>query len=733
MGVRGFSRHGLLLVALYMGFASTIVQVLLLREILTLCRGNELIIGMIFSSWFLGVYCGARHRLSPVTRNPEPRVLLSVALIPALAALSVYMSHLVQVFFPHAAGSFYSIPTELALAFLFTLPVGFFVGLFFPALVSLVSDGAGERSGGLVFYLESLGSFAGGIVFSFLLVDRANPLAIASILLSIALAAILALVRRRLLFLAAVPLLVALFSGVIEKKIFAFVWDRTHTGRLVQYQRTKYETVAIESSGESVSVYGDGVLVYTIPDRYEARGIFHLVQSLRQERGNILLLGSGPGSLLHNLLRADIKRLYYFEPDPALWHILRPFADAYYGPLDETRLSVPGVDLRHYFKESGSTFDMIVSIPPPPDNIMLNRFYTREFFSMCRRHLTGRGIFMTSLHGFSNYMSKDLRNYVASIYAAFTGEFPFHMKTSGQTIYLIGALHRGVLPGSVEALMSSYGQSGSPNKGGFEREITENYSPDELRMFFERTQLEYFDRTIAPLARPNVSNSDLKPGAYWKNIIFTAFREQSSLHALLRDFVFFPVLMLILTGAAFWEIRRKNGSRAVLNGFFMYITGVVSISTMVLLILIYQNSHGIVYHRISAISALYMLGLALGCLAFNQMRYPGLPLVFMGIAGVLALILAGASAWAGLLYWMLIPTFSFLCGAVFPLLFTGGGGSEFDGPSWGYNRIPHDRGHRTSPARCAGSARFEYHSEHFSRHGCDVRIQMSIYVDFIND
>ncbi len=675
--MRGFSRPGLLFVALYMGFASTIVQVLLIREILTLCRGNELIIGVIFSSWFLGIYLGARQRPSPVTRNLERRVLLSAAMMPVLAALSVYFSHLVQVFVPRAVGTFYSISTELAIAFLLTLPVGFFVGFFFPALVSLISDGAGKQSGGLVFYLESLGSFAGGIVFSFVLVDRANPLAIASILLSLALAIILARGNRRLLFLAAVPLLLAVFSGVIEKRIFAFVWDRTHTGRLVQYQRTRYETVSVESSGESVSVYGDGMLMYTIPDRYEARGIFHLVQSLRQERKNILLLGSGPGSLLHNLLRADIGRLYYFEPDPGLWPILRPFADAYYGPPDETRLSVSGLDLRHYFKNSGKKFDMIISIPPPPDNIMLNRFYTREFFSMCRSHLTGRGIFMTGLHGFSNYMSNDLRDYVASIYAAFSGEFPVHMKTSGQTMYLIGARREGVLPGSAEALVSAYGRSDSLRRGGFEKEIADNYSPDELRMFFERTQLEYFDRAIAPFAHADAANRDLKPGAYWKNIVFTAFREQSALHALLRDFIFFPVLMLILTGAAFWDIRRKNGPRAVLNGFFMYITGVVSISTIILLILIYQNSQGIVYHRISVISALYMLGLALGCLAFNKRRYPGLPLIFMAVAAVLALIFAGAAAGAGLLYWALIPLFSFLCGAVFPLLFTASGGPEY--------------------------------------------------------
>ncbi|OHD69028.1 MAG: hypothetical protein A2W19_17390 [Spirochaetes bacterium RBG_16_49_21] len=675
--MRDIAKGELLLMALLMGFSSSIAQILLIREILTLCRGNELIIGMIFSSWFLGIYWGARYRPSPVKRTLERRVLVSVILMPVLTAVSVYSSGLVQVLFPRAAGSFYSISTEVVLALLFTLPVSFFVGFFFPALVSLISGETGDKSGGLVFYAESLGSFAGGIAFSFVLVDRANPLAISSLLLSFALGIILVRGNRRLLFLAAVPLVLAIFSDGIEKKMFAYVWDRTHTGRLIQHQRTKYETVAVESSGETVTAYGDGVLIYTIPDRYEARGIFHLVQSLRQERRRMLILGSGPGSLLHNLLRADIDAISYFDTDPELWPILHPYARRFYGAHDNKKLSVPGQDLRHFLKNSRDEFDMIITVPPQPDNIMLNRFYTREFYAQCRGHLTSRGIFIAGLRGFSNYMSNDLRDYIASIYAAFSREFPVHLKTSGDTIYLIGAKQRGILPESIEALIAAYGSSAPARDNRFEREVMQNFSPDELKMFFERTQLDYFDSVIAPRARTIDANRDLKPGAYWKNIVFTAFKEQSALHFVLRNFVFIPLILLVLTGAALWDIRRKHGSVALLKGLFMYLTGFISISTMIVLILIYQNSQGIVYYRISLISALYMLGLALGGFTFNQKRILKLPVIFIAIAAALGSMLIFVVHEAGFLYWTLIPVFSFLCGALFPLLFASGGGTEY--------------------------------------------------------
>ena len=62
-------------------------------------------------------------------------------------------------------------------------------------------------------------------------------------------------------------------------------------------------------------MYGDGMLMYTLPDRYEARGLFHLFNALRGEGRRVLLLGSGPGALLHNLLAASgVERISYFEP-----------------------------------------------------------------------------------------------------------------------------------------------------------------------------------------------------------------------------------------------------------------------------------------------------------------------------------------------------------------------------------------------------------------------------------
>lgn len=670
VGVKAPGRPEILSIALYMGCAAAITQVLIIRELLTICRGNEFIIGMIFSFWFTGIYAGARLGAGP-KGDLVKRVALSIAALPALLALSVYGAHLFAALAPRTTGSFYTLSVEILMSALFTIPVSFFVGFFFPSLVALLSEKEQERSGGIIFYMESFGSFAGGIVFSFLLVDRANPLAIASFLVIAAVILLSVIAGRKVLFFALIPLVLLIFSARIEKDMFAAFWERTHGGQLVRYQRTRHQTVAMEEAGGTVNIYGDGMLLYSLPDGYDARGLFHLVEALRQGRRKVLLMGSGPGALLSNLLKSDIGELTYCEPDPELWDFLRPLAPVRGGVPGGPVFRVIRGDLKRYLKNTGERFDLIISIPPPPENLMLNRFYTREFYSLCRARLSERGMLIASLHGFSNYLSGDLKRFIASIYRGFTDAFPHHLKTSGETIYLIGAVSGGLLPADSRGLIESYRTRLPLAAGRYDRELTDNYSPEELRSFFEETQIGYFDGAMAGLPGGLPVNSDLLPGAYWRKIILTAFQEQSPLYGLLRGMFLLPALVILASVIALRDIRRL-GPGLLLRGLLIYATGLVSISTMLVMMLVYQNTEGIVYYRIALINALFMAGLALGGFVFNRAGVRVTAPVFAGLIAALGGVLACASLPAPFLFWPVLVAFAFLCGAVFPLLFRAG-------------------------------------------------------------
>jgi len=678
--LKPLTRRNLLLIAFAMGFSSALAQVLLIRELLTIFRGNEFIIGIIFAAWFLGIFLGAILNPHAITEILERRVRTSLICLPLVLMLSLYITHFLPLLIPRTIGTFYSIGTELLLSLLLTLPISFLIGFFFPPLVSLTAGEDRERSGGNIYFIESLGAFTGGVLFSFLLIDYFNPLQIVSLLLIIALLLMGLQSRGMLIALLTPPLLLLTFSGTVEKNLFEQLWNRTHAGKLIAYERTKYQTVYLESIDGQINVYGDGIFYYTLPDRYSARSIFHLVQSVRrEEHKKILLLGTGPGSIPYNLQKTDIAEIHYFEIDPDLWRIVQPYQKSFYRRGEErAKMKVINQDLRHFLQEQPETYDIMICFPPEPENIMLNRFYTREFYALCREHIRPRGIIITSLHGFSNYLSRDLKRFMASIYKSFRSEFPHHLKTSGETMYLIGAVEPDVLPESVEQLIDTYRTKYSTLPGAaLEGEITENFSPDELKMLFEKTQLEYFDRAVIPLIPGTEENLDLKPRGYWNQILLSAFQEQSTLYTLLREFTFFPGLSLIITLLILVIIQRRHGIRQLSNGIIIYFIGFISISTMILMIILYQNFTGIVYYRISLINALFMLGLTGGSFAFNRIRRKSLPLLFLMLAISLAAIYLYTQMRNEAIFWILIFSFSFFCGSVFPTLFTGMGEGDF--------------------------------------------------------
>ena len=233
---KNFFRNYFIAVAVYIGFASAIGQVILIRELLTVFRGNEFIIGMIFTGWFLGIFAGAKFNPQAVDAVLERRIMISYMLFPVALLLLVLLAHMIPIFFQRTPGTFFSITTEFTLSFIFTIPVSFFVGFFFPPIVTLLSRSYREKSGGVIYLVESLGAFAGGMLFSFVLIDMLNPLGTISLLMAMSLALfVVRFGRKRLLPLLVLPALLFYHSDGLERDFFKFVWNRTQSSTLIKY------------------------------------------------------------------------------------------------------------------------------------------------------------------------------------------------------------------------------------------------------------------------------------------------------------------------------------------------------------------------------------------------------------------------------------------------------------------------------------------------------------------
>ncbi len=662
-----------LVVAFLMGFQAAIVQVTLIRELLSQLRGNELVIGVVFGAWFLGIYIGAAVSSRAGKTYWMRVVAASCIALPLAAALSLYGSHLAATAFRGAPGAFIAHSTEMLVAFLVTFPVSLPVGLFFPPLVSIFSLTGGRDAGGTVFCVESLGSFAGGIVFSFLIIDHFNPLTVLLALCGISIAAVSnrgPAMAVALVFVCASP-----FGEGAEQWFMQKTWPLSHTGRLVHYERSRFQHIAVERMDGQVSIYCNGIVLYSLPDQYETRSFFHLVEALRGDRRRILLFGSPPAGALAKNFRASGAKVDIVEPDIALWKVamsLSPTQQAGQSPGD-ARIGHIARDMVYYISHTGRRYDMIISLAHPPENLQMNRFFTAEYFRRCRDRLAPGGIMIVAVQGFSNFMGDRRRDYIISIYKSFMSVFPDCVPTSGEAMYLLAGRDGPPFAGGPDSFIKAYSGAWSP---GIDPEYRENFSPDELRAFFEKSQMKYFSSTIAPVMDRIDANSDVRPRGFWKYLAYSLFREDS---ALVRTPV--PGILLIAAaaaacGALFARLGSRYGRFQFHNGIIMACTGYTGISCMIALIVLYQQYQGVVYYRIALVNAVFMLGLAAGSLAFRRPSKKTLIAVIGLILLCQPLIAAYAATGAEPVFWAGLALVSFVNGGVFPLLFATSPSSE---------------------------------------------------------
>ncbi|MCU0846494.1 MAG: hypothetical protein MUD12_01240 [Spirochaetes bacterium] len=662
----------MLLFSFYAGFASAISQVIIIRELLNVFRGNELIVSIIFFSWFLGLFLGAKiNRGKTGCRSASLPFLLAV--FPLLFLSSVILTGLIPFIFPRMPGTYYSLSAEFLLAGVFTFPVSYLAGYLYPALVFLISPADDIASGGRIYFVESAGSFAGGLAFSFLIINFMNPLETGAVLLFCPFLYIaLKSGKRALLLLILPPVILFLWSPYLEKNINSLSWNKTGAGTLIESWRSRYQTIFVESQqNEIINIYGNRLYYYSLPDAGDMRQVFHLIQSLRTKKDEkILLLGGSPGSLPLNLLKTGVREISCVELDPDLWRISEKYRGRFYPVLSKSSgFRIHYEDARAFLSNNGEKFDIILCFPPHPENTMLNRLFTAEFYSLCKSRLNDGGFMLTSLKGFANIMNADLKNYISSILKAYKRSFPYTMNTTGDTVYLIGSADRESLPPSPEVLIERYAKRFKTlDFRNLDEGLILNYTPDELKMMFEKSQLDYFQKNITAGIHMAQENLDLNPRAYWNYNMLLMEEEGGIVYRLLRLYYLLPLLAAAIVIPVFFRIWNTYGRKKFSVAVSIFTVGFTSISFMLLMLMLYQTFFGIMFYRISLINALFMFGLASGSYSANRFRLSSVPMFAFLVLGLLSVFLFLESR-AETIFWFLILFLSTVFGGLFASLY----------------------------------------------------------------
>lgn len=572
------------------GCYATAAQVILIREFLSVFCGNELCLGIIFGAWFLGIAAGAftGARVEHILKHTFRVFIVILFVMCFILPVQVFSARSIRGFLGVGIGEYVSVLplslTSVGLIFPFSFLIGFIFPFSSKIFLGTTRDAAVDV--GVVYIVESMGSLIGGLVFSFFLVSRCHPFRII-VLLNIGMLVLLTLSltyfqeKQKVSFRrevnkraengpAIIPLcfalsMIVIWFSSIPDKIHALStkmrWDTLNPNiELVASTDSKYQHIDIGRQAEQYSVYLNGQYAAAFPNEYEYAQVAHLVMTQHPSPKRVLLIGSGLGGFISEMLLYPVETLDYVELDEKLLHTTYKYlSSSDTQALSDRRVNIVHQDGRYYIKNTSKkhSYDIVLVNIPDPSTAFLNRFYTLEFFQEVQTILKPDGILATAVSSAVTYVGKDVGSYTGSLYRTLHEAFRYVLVTPGQTNFYFVCNQEGIITLDIETLMGRYKK----------QQIKSDYFTEYLfYTLLPPEQVEFIETQLGQ-RKDLIVNTDVRPVTYFLNLVLWDSLTGGRLHGLFRSLKdvglgsFIVSILIALAGRILYGIVRQFTSR----------------------------------------------------------------------------------------------------------------------------------------------------------------------------
>jgi spermidine synthase len=623
-------------------------QILLLREMVVACYGNELSFAIMLSAWLLWVGLGSLVGGPWARRIIRPEKTLSVLylLLGFLLPASLLLIRSARSWLGISPGEVMSLPSILLLSLLFSLPLCLLLGLLFVFNARLFGQAGGEGGKGvsLVYVWEAMGAFLGGIVSTYLLIPHLSNLKISFLILLLNLFSALYFVgfsRVRSVLVGGVLLLGFLILLILRVPsgldLLSWKWHWRDLN-LRETTDSIYGNIAVGERYGQTSLYENGLHLFSSPDPAAAEEAVHYALLQHPDPHSLFLLGGGMGGGLVQALKYPDLSIDYAELDPRIIDLSAQHLPWEQEALQNPRVKVWYGDGRALLRSSRRRYDVIILNLPDPRTLQLNRFYTREFFEIVKQRLSPGGVFSFRVSSSENYLSPDQAEYLALLKNTVQAVFAEVVAFPGETCIFFASLQEGLLLRSDKDLIRRLQGRHLDNQYVSEFLIPFRLHPFKIRYLEDRLkgQNGRINRDMKPICYLYQSALWASQFGSWERRIFSFILQVPWGYIL----IFLLGLVALLVAAQAVKGSYLIGS--VLGSVF--VTGLTSISLEITALLAFQVFYGYIYYKIGLLLAAFMLGLGMGA-AWGKRRQASLEwlLLFQAILMGLCLLF-----WLGL-------------------------------------------------------------------------------------
>ncbi len=393
----GLGARATYLILFLVGAALSIAQFVMIRDFVSILYGEEVVIVMVTASFFLGLSAGYlfANRLS----LKAFRYLFIISIFIHLTFPFSYRWIAAWLAWSGAGGVAY-----LSLLFIYALVFNTMFATFLPRLVHF---DAGERLTPLArlqrFYGLELAGFITGFVIIILSWNRPLVYLLAPYWVIIGLVFFF-VVRNKFLIVSYVALATCavMFLAVLDRQSTALLYMFKHgidLPKVLYSVNSPYQRVdVIEDTRGTRYLYLDGLQNLNSTDLAALNYFIAEVPAVLIKPEKALLIGNGTLS--------SVRRVYphsgavtSVELDGGVLeagrrHFTSPESLA---SFDRWRLFVD--DGKHFLRDHNERYDLIIVDVPSPLTIQEAYLHSKEFYALCRDHLTERGVLSVQLSG----------------------------------------------------------------------------------------------------------------------------------------------------------------------------------------------------------------------------------------------------------------------------------------------------------------------------------------------
>lgn len=413
------------------GFVSSSIQFLLMREIMNVTGGYELITGSFLGSWLIGSAIGS-SLAGKSTLNDIRKINLVFSISPVISLiLMLFLSRLFL-----SPGETPSFLAAIIYTFLVLIPFCLVSGFTFIKLIGIAGS-ENKLVPGKSFSIETTGGIVAGIIIALL---SAGLLGTYKLLMLIILLSIGYVLTTFYIHLPKTKILLK-FSIIIAGIIITFLNPDLLFRQILlpgikvtATKDTPYGNITKgKYKGEESLYYNQKLLAYK-DDATEREEDIHYAMLQSESPEKVIIISGSPQSHVPEILKYPVSSVIYIERDPALIKFETSVSEKFQG-----KLIVENRDAYRYIRNSTESVDVIILLIPPPSTLLLNRYYTSEFFNLVKKRLKPDGIFMCSPGPGDDYFNKESLNLYSSIYNSLAVNFKNIKPVAGNKLYFIAS------------------------------------------------------------------------------------------------------------------------------------------------------------------------------------------------------------------------------------------------------------------------------------------------------